>query len=85
MTIDKANAAYVGNGYFAIERTNEAKEKYLLAVKTCGTVDASWEAAKDSVTYNYTISGDVKKQCKIDVQPITVQTSSILLKVLIKK
>lgn len=86
MIIDKANAAYVGEGYFAIERTNEGKEKYLLAVKACGTVDASWEVAKDSATFNYTISGDLKKQCKTDdIQPNTVQTSSFQLKELIKK
>ncbi|SEJ15668.1 hypothetical protein SAMN05216327_106383 [Dyadobacter sp. SG02] len=86
LTIDKANAAYVGDGYFAIERTNEGNEKYLLAVKACGTVDASWEVAKDSATFNYTVSGDVKKQCKVDdVQPNTVQSISFQLKELIKK
>ena len=85
-TIDKANAAYVGEGYFAVEQTNQGSEKYLLAVKACGTIDASWEVAKDSATFNYTISGDVKKQCSIDgVQPITAQTTSFQIKELIKK
>lgn len=71
LIIDKASAAYIGNGFFSIEQTNGGNGKYLLPVKACGEIDISWIVSIDSTTFNYTISGEVKKECTMDgTQPI---------------
>jgi hypothetical protein len=86
MRIDKAKAAYLGNGYFAIEQINQGKEKYLLPVKACGEIDTKWNVAKDSTSTNYEISGEVKKECLRDgVQTLIIPITQFQITELVEK
>ncbi|ACT91982.1 hypothetical protein [Dyadobacter fermentans] len=86
LVVRNANAAYVGNGYFSVEQTNQGNEKYRMVIQVCGEPDASWAVSADSVQLNYTISGDLKKNCMMDgIQPITAQPGPFRLKELTRK
>lgn len=58
-TLENIPARYAGNGTFSVPDTMVG----IIAVYACD-VDTAWEISKDSTnTWNYTISGDLKKVC----------------------
>lgn len=57
-TIENLQARYSGNGSFAIEDTNAT----FFYVSAC-TIDNTWEINQDEKTWNYTVSGNIKKRC----------------------
>lgn len=57
-TIENLQARYSGNGSFVVKDTNGD----FLYVSACD-VDHIWEINKDEKTWNYNISGNVKRIC----------------------
>jgi hypothetical protein len=57
-TLEKVQARYTGDGTFA---ASDSIDGYIY-VSACD-LDNAWEVSKDEKTWNYTISGNVKKRC----------------------
>jgi hypothetical protein len=57
-TLENAQARYTGDGTFAV---SDSVEGYIY-VSACD-IDKAWEVSRDEKTWNYTISGNVKKRC----------------------
>ena len=57
-TIENLQARYIGNGSFVVKDTNGD----FLNVLACD-MDSVWKESKDDKTWNYTISGNIKKTC----------------------
>ncbi|RAI74584.1 hypothetical protein HMF3257_10425 [Spirosoma telluris] len=57
-TIENLQARYIGDGTFVVPDTMAGS----IRVNACD-VDTAWEISKDERTWNYIISGNVKKRC----------------------
>jgi ABC-type oligopeptide transport system substrate-binding subunit len=56
--LENVQAQYTGEGVFVVPDINSG----FIQVYPC-EVDTTWEISKDENTWNYTISGDLKKHC----------------------
>jgi hypothetical protein len=57
-TLEKLQARYTGEGTFVVTDSIGG----LLHLYVCD-VDPAWEVSKDTTSWNYTISGNVKRTC----------------------
>ncbi|WP_221392169.1 hypothetical protein [Dyadobacter sp. NIV53] len=58
LTIENQQARYSGNGSFVVPDKNVG----FMQVSACDA-DSDWEVSKDGKTWNYTMSGNVKRRC----------------------
>jgi hypothetical protein len=71
LNIENLEARHTGNGYFAI---NKVDTNGGLTYGWACDVDSTWETNTDQTSWNYTISGNLKKRCPVnfDIQNLSM-------------